>query len=121
MHQGGLEPPRSPRRAAALQAAAEPFRPLMREIFFGVRRRRNREGKKLTKAVGAAARLTNSRRRAPANETRAHATNVAARTPAGACCLRPLKLLRLSNNEKSGPAGFPTGSRPAPIKSLRIF
>ena len=47
------------------------------------RRRRNRKEKKLTKAVGAAARLTNPRRRAPANETRAHATNVAAHARGG--------------------------------------
>ena len=44
-----------------------------------------------------------------------------ARTHAKARRLRPLKLLRLSNNKKSGPAGFPTGSRPAPNKSLRDF
>ena len=36
--------------------------------------------------------------------------------------LRPLKIFRLSNSKrKSGPSGFPTGSRPAPYASLRTY
>ena len=99
MHQEGFEPPRSRTRATALQAAAEPFRPLMRGSENGLVSRRF--GEKFCRRRGAA--------RSPAGDGGAPPS-----TPQGNSVVKQQK-------KRAGLWCSPTGSRPAPDKSLRTF